>query len=54
MDSKKISDELGWNIKTNFDDGLKNTINWYLNESEIMNKTYMTTATDSTPWKSSN
>ena len=54
MDSKKISDELGWNIKTNFDDGLKNTINWYLNESEIMNKTYMTTVTDSTPWKSSN
>ena len=54
MDSKKISDELGWNIKTNFDDGLKNTINWYLNDSEILNKTYMTTATDSTPWKSSN
>ena len=54
MASKKISDELGWNIKTNFDDGLKNTINWYLNESEIMNKTYMTTPTDSTPWKSSN
>ena len=54
MTSKKISNELGWNIKTNFDDGLKNTINWYLNESEIMNKTYMTTVTDSTPWKSSN
>jgi len=54
MTSKKISDELGWNIKTNFDDGLKNTINWYLNDSEILNKTYMTTATDSTPWKSSN
>jgi len=54
MTSKKISNELGWNIKTNFDDGLKNTINWYLNDSEILNKTYMTTATDSTPWKSSN
>ena len=54
MDSKKISNELGWKIKTSFDDGLQNTINWYLNNPEILNKIHLETVQDSTPWKSSN
>ena len=54
MDSKKISNELGWKIKTSFDDGLQNTINWYLNNPEILNKIHLETVQDSTPWKNSN
>ena len=34
LDSTKMSDELGWSPKIKFQDGLKNTILWYLdNES---------------------
>tara|TARA_B110000014_G_C20034829_1_gene537564 strand:- start:362 stop:1162 length:801 start_codon:yes stop_codon:yes gene_type:complete len=54
MDSQKISNDLGWKIKTSFDDGLKNTINWYLNNPEILNKIHLETVQDTTPWKSSN
>ena len=36
MDSKKISNELGWKIKTSFDDGLKKTVDWYLDNPEIL------------------
>ena len=28
----KIKNELGWEPKTNIDKGLRNTINWYLND----------------------
>ena len=54
MNSKKISNELGWNIKTSFDDGLRNTINWYLDNHEIMKKSNLDVVQDETPWKSSN
>ena len=38
VDSTKISKELGWSPKYNFDDGLKQTIKWYLeNNSWIKN-----------------
>ena len=30
MDSSKIKNELGWSPKISFEKGLKNTINWYL------------------------
>jgi dTDP-glucose 4,6-dehydratase len=30
IDPKKINKELGWSPKTNFDDGIKLTIDWYL------------------------
>ena len=30
MDSSKIRNELGWLPKIEFDKGLENTINWYL------------------------
>ena len=54
LDSQKISDELGWKIKTKFDDGLQNTINWYLKNPIILNKIHSETVQDTTPWKSSN
>jgi len=53
MDSKKISDELGWRVKSNFDDGLRKTIQWYLDHPDILNSV-SSTVLDSTPWKSSN
>ena len=53
MDSKKISDELGWRVKSNFDDGLGKTIQWYLDRPDILNSV-SSTVLDSTPWKSSN
>ena len=53
MDSKKISDELGWKVKSNFDDGLRKTIQWCLDHHDILNNV-SSTALDSTPWKSSN
>ena len=54
MDSKKISNELGWKIKTSFDNGLANTINWYLNNPEILKKFNSDIVQNTTPWKSSN
>ena len=50
MDSKKISDELGWRVKSNFDDGLRKTIQWYLDHPDILNNV-SSTVLDSTPWK---
>ena len=50
MDSKKISDELGWKVKSNFDDGLRKTIQWYLDHPDILNNV-SSTVLDSTPWK---
>jgi len=29
MTSRKILDELGWKLRTNFDEGLKKTVEWY-------------------------
>ena len=34
IDPKKISDELGWYPETRFADGIKATINWYLENRE--------------------
>ena len=53
MSSKKISHELDWNVKTNFDAGLEKTIQWYLNNPEILNDISQTVL-DPTPWKNSN
>ena len=50
MDSKKISDELGWRVKSNFDDGLRKTIQWYLDHPDTLNNV-SSTVLDSTPWK---
>ena len=32
IDISKIKNELGWEPKTNINNGLKNTLNWYLND----------------------
>ena len=32
IDISKIKNELGWEPKTSIDIGLKNTLNWYMNE----------------------
>ena len=53
MDSTKISNELGWKTKSNFKDGLEKTIQWYLDNPEMLMNT-SSTILDSTPWKSSN
>jgi len=50
MTSKKISDELGWRVKTNFDEGLEKTVQWYLDNPEILNDISQTVL-DPTPWK---
>ena len=53
LNSKKISDELGWKRNTNFDEGIRKTVQWYLDNPEILND-ISSTVLDSTPWKSSN
>jgi len=53
MNSKKITDELGWKIKSSFENGLEKTIQWYFDNPEIMHNV-STEILDSTPWKSSN
>ena len=37
LDSTKIRNSLGWNNKTNFDDAIRKTIDWVLNQSDIQN-----------------
>ena len=53
LDSTKIHDQLGWKVKTTFDDGLKKTVQWYLDNPELLNDV-SSTVLDPTPWKSSN
>ena len=50
MTSKKISNELGWKVKTSFDEGLEKTVQWYLDSPEILNNISQTVL-DPTPWK---
>tara|TARA_Y100000310_G_scaffold164471_1_gene164248 strand:- start:20 stop:1009 length:990 start_codon:yes stop_codon:yes gene_type:complete len=52
MDSSKSMKNLGWNVKSNFEDGLEKTIQWYLENPEILNN--ISNALEPTPWKSSN
>ena len=53
MNSKKISNELGWKMKTSFDEGLRKTVDWYLDNPEILNN-LSSNVLNPTPWKSSN
>ena len=53
MSSKKISNELDWIIKTSFEEGLEKTIQWYLDNPEILSNISQTVL-DPTPWKNSN
>ena len=36
LDNKKILNKLGWKTKIKFDIGLKDTINWYLNNKKFI------------------
>ena len=53
LDSTKISNELNWNTKLSFEEGLKKTIDWYLNNKKLM-KNLSSVTSNHTPWKSSN
>ena len=53
MDSTKIKNKLNWKTKLNFDNGLEKTIQWYLQNPEVLN-TVSSTVLNSTPWKISN
>ena len=50
LDSTKISEKLEWKVKMSFEEGLKNTVQWYLDNPELLN-TVSSTALDPTPWK---
>ena len=50
MNSEKISNELNWKTKLNFDEGLEKTIEWYLDNPEILNNISQTVL-NPTPWK---
>ena len=49
LDSSKIQDSLNWKPQTSFDDGLKITIDWVLNQSD--RKNISNDILSSTPWK---
>ena len=50
LNSQKLQTELGWKPKVNFDDGLKNTIEWYLSNLK-WSKNLSEKIFESTPWK---
>ena len=52
MNSDKIKHELEWKIKTNFEKGLDETIQWYLQHEDYW-KNLPTSVFESTPWKTS-
>lgn len=37
IDSSKVEDELGWELTYNFEDGIKETVDWYLSNQEWIN-----------------
>ena len=50
MESTKIKNELGWDQKKKFEDGIKKTVDWYIENKEWwmnLNKEIL----DATPWK---
>tara|TARA_Y100000590_G_scaffold75538_1_gene83429 strand:+ start:11846 stop:12835 length:990 start_codon:yes stop_codon:yes gene_type:complete len=52
MDSNKIMKNLDWKVYSDFDNGLKTTIDWYLQNPSVLND--ITKALETTPWKNSN
>ena len=53
LDSTKISDQLEWKVKSSFEEGLEKTVQWYLDNPELLNN-ISSTILDSTPWKNTN
>lgn len=50
MNSDKLRNELSWKPKNKFDDGLKNTVDWYLSNS-AWSQGLSPKIFESTPWK---
>ncbi len=50
VDYNKIQSSLGWKPKIKFDDGLKNTIDWYLSNPQWW-KDLSENIFEHTPWK---
>ena len=53
LDSTKISDQLEWKVKSSFEEGLEKTVQWYLDNPELLNN-ISPAILDSTPWKNTN
>jgi len=53
LDSSKIKSELNWLVKTDFDKGIEQTINWYLSNQQWW-KNISEKVLDKTPWKNKN
>ena len=51
LDSTKISNELGWKNKLSFEEGLKQTIEWYQKNSEIYDSISPKILQTDTPWR---
>jgi len=52
LDSSKVRSQLNWSENTNFDDGLKDTIKWYLDHEDYW-KDFPSSIFNPTPWKNS-
>ena len=53
LDSTKISDQLEWKVKSSFEEGLEKTVQWYLDNTELLNNV-SSAVLDPTPWKGTN
>ena len=53
LDSTKISEQLGWKVKSSFEEGLEKTVQWYLDNTELLNNV-SSAVLDPTPWKGTN
>ena len=53
LDSTKISEQLGWKVKSSFEEGLEKTVQWYLDNPELLNNV-SSAVLDPTPWKGTN
>ena len=47
---KKIFDELQWKAKTNFEIGIKNTVDWYMDNQQVW-EDISPSILNPTPWK---
>ena len=50
LDSSKVKNELNWSVNRDFDDGLQEAIDWYLNNKDWWN-TIPSKIYSATPWK---
>ena len=50
MDSQKIKQELNWETKVNFEEGIKKTVDWYLSNREWW-ENIVKNSLNQTPWK---